>query len=162
MTAAILFPAHPADPENAPLPRPRYVTITAPEQIDAALYGRSQTLHTDTWTAHTCARQSELIDDAAVNAEATVFLARTLPEARAVVLGPMILTGPDSGDVPAALAHQVLTLYRPAHDPAAELAAAWTPNTFHRVIEHITLRESLALTNALPAVLPPIPTPLPH
>ncbi|TKD49680.1 hypothetical protein [Micrococcus luteus] len=162
MTAAILFPAHPADPENAPLPRPSYVHISSPDLIEATLYGRSQTLHTDTWTAHTCARQSELIDDAAVNAEATVFLARTLPEARAVVLGPMILTGPDGGDVPAALAHQVLTLDRPAHDPAAELAAAWTPNTFHRVIEHITLRESLALTNALPAVLPPIPSPLPH
>ena len=162
MPVAILFPARPADPENAPLPRPSYVTITAPGQIDAALYGRSQALTTPTWTAHTCARQSELIDDDAVNAEATVFLARTLPEARAVVLGPMILTGPDGGDVPAALAHQVLTLYRPAHDPAAELAAAWTPNTFHRVIEHITLRESLALTNALPAVLPPIPSPLPH
>ena len=88
--------------------------------------------------------------------------ARTLPEARAVVLGPMILTGPNGGDVPANLAHQVLTLYRPAHDPAAELAAAWTPHTFHRIINHIDLRESLALTNALPAVLPPAPIPLPH
>ncbi|MCV7609513.1 hypothetical protein [Micrococcus luteus] len=162
MTAAILFPAHPADPENAPLPRPSYVHISSPGQIDAALYGRSQTLTTPTWTAHTCARQSELIDEDAVNAEATVFLARTLPEARAVVLGPMILTGPDGGDVPANLAHQVLTLYRPAHDPAAKLAAAWTPHTFHRIINHIDLRESLALTNALPAVLPPIPIPLPR
>ena len=162
MTAAILFPAHPADPENAPLPRPSYVHISSPDLIEATLYGRSQTLTTPTWTAHTCARQSELIDDDAVNAEATVFLARTLPEARAVVLGPMILTGPDGGDVPAELAHQVLTLYRPAHDPAAELAAAWTPNTFHRIINHIDLRESLALTNALPAVLPPIPIPLPR
>lgn len=162
MTAAILFPAHPADPENAPLPRPSYVHISSPDLIEATLYGRSQTLTTPTWTAHTCARQSELIDDDAVNAEATVFLARTLPEARAVVLGPMILTGPNGGDVPANLAHQVLTLYRPAHDPAAELAAAWTPNTFHRIINHIDLRESLALTNALPAVLPPIPIPLPR
>ncbi|MGW3946286.1 hypothetical protein ACWEBH_09085 [Micrococcus endophyticus] len=162
MTVAILFPAHPADPENAPLPRPSYVHISSPDLIEATLYGRSQTLTTPTWTAHTCARQSELIDDDAVNAEATVFLARTLPEARAVVLGPMILTGPDGGDVPAELAHQVLTLYRPAHDPAAELAAAWTPNTFHRIINHIDLRESLALTNALPAVLPPAPIPLPH
>lgn len=162
MTVAILFPAHPADPENAPLPRPSYVHISSPDLIEATLYGRSQTLTTPTWTAHTCARQSELIDDDAVNAEATVFLARTLPEARAVVLGPMILTGPNGGDVPANLAHQVLTLYRPAHDPAAELAAAWTPHTFHRIINHIDLRESLALTNALPAVLPPAPIPLPH
>lgn len=162
MTAAILFPAHPADPENAPLPRPSYVHISSPDLIEATLYGRSQTLTTPTWTAHTCARQSELIDEDAVNAEATVFLARTLPEAHAVVRGPMILTGPDGGDVPANLAHQVLTLYRPAHDPAAELAAAWTPNTFHRIINHIDLRESLALTNALPAVLPPIPIPLPR
>ena len=162
MPVAILFPAHPADPENAPLPRPRCVTITAPGQIDAALYGRSQTLRTDTWAAHTCARQSELIDDDAVNAEATVFLSRAHPQARAVVLGPMILTGPNGGDVPANLAHQVLTLYRPAHDPAAELAVAWTPHTFHRIINHIGLRESLALTNALPAVLPPIPIPLPR
>ena len=46
--------------------------------------------------------------------------------------------------------------------PGGGLAAAWTPHTFHRVIEHITLRESLALTNALPAVLPPIPIPLPR
>ncbi|MEU2029632.1 hypothetical protein ABZ787_11755 [Micrococcus luteus] len=162
MAVAILFPAHPADPENTPLPRPSYVHISSPDLIEATLYGRSQTLTTPTWTAHTCARQSELIDDDAVNAEATVFLARTLPEARAVVLGPMILTGPDGGDVPAELAHQVLTLYRPAHDPVAELAAAWTPHTFHRIIEHIDLRESLALTNALPAVLPPIPIPRPR
>lgn len=162
MTAAILFPAHPADPENAPLPRPQYVTITAPEQIEAALYGRSQTFTTDTWTAHTCARQAELIDDEAMNAEATVFLARTLPEARAVVLGPMILTGPDGEDVPAELAHQVLTLYRPEPGPVAELAAAWTPYTFRRIIDRIDLRESLALTNALPAVLPPAPIPLPR
>lgn len=162
MTVAILFPAQPADPENTPLPRPRYVTITAPEQIDAALYGRSQTLHTGTWSAHTCARQSELIDDHALNAEATVFLARACPEARAVVLGPMILTGPDGDDVPAELAHQVLTLYRPEPGPAAELAAAWTPHTFRRIIDHIDLRESLALTNALPAVLPPAPIPLPR
>lgn len=162
MTAAILFPAHPADPENAPLPRPSYVHISSPDLIEATLYGRSQTLTTPTWTAHTCARQSELIDEDAVNAEATVFLARTLPEAHAVVRGPMILTGPNGGDVPANLAHQVLTLYRPAHDPAAELAAAWTPNTFHRIINHIDLRESLALTNALPAVLPPAPIPLPR
>lgn len=162
MTAAILFPAHPADPGNAPLPRPSYVHISSPDLIEATLYGRSQTLTTPTWTAHTCARQSELIDEDAVNAEATVFLTRTLPEAHAVVRGPMILTGPNGGDVPANLAHQVLTLYRPAHDPAAELAAAWTPNTFHRIINHIDLRESLALTNALPAVLPPVPIPLPR
>lgn len=162
MTAAILFPAHPADPENAPLPRPSYVHISSPDLIEATLYGRSQTLTTPTWTAHTCARQSELIDEDAVNAEATVFLTHTLPEAHAVVRGPMILTGPNGGDVPANLAHQVLTLYRPAHDPAAELAAAWTPNTFHRIINHIDLRESLALTNALPAVLPPAPIPLPR
>ena len=162
MPVAILFPAHPADPENAPLPRPRHVHISSPDLIEATLYGRSQTLTTPTWTAHTCARQSELIDDDAVNAEATVFLTRTLPEAHAVVRGPMILTGPNGGDVPANLAHQVLTLYRPAHDPAAELAAAWTPNTFHRIINHIDLRESLALTNALPAVLPPAPIPLPR